>query len=117
MTRKEQDTMAGQSQTQSKQQALTTQTPNGAMQKAAPAPATSLKDWLEKAKDRLATVASKFVTPDELIRLALLAGSRQPQLYECSPESILRSLMDAAQLGIRPGGLNGRGYLVPRMNN
>ena len=86
----------------------------GAVTAAKPA---TLKDWLESAKDRLATVASSYVTPDQLIRLALLAASRQPQLLQCAPESILAALMNAAQLGIRPGGINGRGYLVPRKNN
>lgn len=52
----------------------------------------------------------------EMIRLACLAASRQPRLGECTPESVLKALMDAAALGITPGGVNGRGYLVPRQN-
>jgi recombination protein RecT len=45
-----------------------------------------------------------------------MALSRQPELAKCSQHSILRALMDAAALGIKPGGLMGRGYLVPRKN-
>lgn len=77
---------------------------------------TTLKDWLEGQKHRLESVAMAHMRPEEMIRLALLAGSRQPKILECSPESILKALMDSAALGIRPGGLNGRGYLVPRSN-
>lgn len=68
------------------------------------------------AKGRLAEVASKFMRPDDLIRLTLMAASRQPEILKCSHHSILRALMDAASMGIAPGGTMGRGYLVPRKN-
>jgi recombination protein RecT len=83
----------------------------------AAAPVT-LKAFLESpgAKGRLAEVATKHMRPDDLVRLALMAASRQPDLMACSHTSILRALMDAAALGVAPGGTMGRGYIVPRKN-
>ena len=77
-----------------------------------------LKSFLDSsaAKTRLAAVAKDFLKPDDLVRLALVAVHRNPQLLECSPESVLSALMDAAELKIKPGGLQGRGYLIPRYN-
>ena len=78
----------------------------------------TLKSFLEspQVKNKLAEVASRFLKPEDLVRLALMAASRQPELLKCSHTSILRALMDAAALGIAPGGVMGRGYLVPRKN-
>jgi recombination protein RecT len=82
-----------------------------------PAPMT-LKAFLESpaARGKLAEVATKFMRPEDLIRLGLMATSRQPDLLKCSHTSILRALMDAASMGIAPGGVMGRGYIVPRWN-
>lgn len=100
---------------------MTTQAPNQsqAIEKTngKPAPLT-LKAFLEgpQAKTKLAEVATRFLKPEDLVRLALMAASRQPDLFKCSHTSILRALMDAAAMGIAPGGVMGRGYLVPRKN-
>jgi recombinational DNA repair protein RecT len=65
---------------------------------------------------KLAEVASKTMRPEALIRMALRATSRNPDIAKCTRDSVLRALLDAAELGIAPGGLQGRGYLVPRKN-
>lgn len=51
---------------------------------------------------------------DDMTRMSLVAATKQPMLYKCTLASFLRALIDAAALGIMPGGLNGRGYLTPR---
>lgn len=71
----------------------------------------------ESVMARLQDVASKYMQPREIVRLMLVAASRNPQIAQCTNESILRCLMDAAALGIRPGGLMGRGYIIPRWNS
>lgn len=75
-----------------------------------------LRDMLERSKSRLAEVAPKHLTPDRMVRIALAATSREPKLLQCSPQSILKSVMKAAQLGLEPGGALGEGYLVPFRN-
>lgn len=78
----------------------------------------TLKDFLASptVQAKLAEVARAHMKPEDLTRMALMALSRQPELAKCSQTSILRALIDAAELGIKPGGLMGRGYLVPRKN-
>lgn len=94
-------------------QTTTNATPTRATGKA------DLKSYLDSAavRAKLAEAAGKAMRPEDLVRLALVAASRSPDLAKCSRESILRSLLDAAALGIQPGGMMGRGYLVPRKNN
>jgi recombination protein RecT len=99
-------------------QAMTPAANGSAPIQEAPKYANTLHAFLERqdVKAKLAEVAAKFMKPDDLIRLALMAASRSPDLLKCSPESVLRCLMDAAAMGIVPGGTNGRGYLIPRAN-
>lgn len=66
--------------------------------------------------DALPATVRKYLTPERLTKITLAAISRSPQLLECTPESILRSVMDAAQLGLEPGGPLGQAYLVPYRN-
>lgn len=88
-----------------------------AIEKNGKAPLT-LKAFLEspQAKAKLAEVATRHLRPEDLIRLALMAASRQPELMRCSHTSILRALLDAAAMGVAPGGVMGRGWIVPRKN-
>lgn len=77
----------------------------------------AIKKQLEVAKNLIAQVAPKHLTADRMIRIAMMAVSRQPKLLECSQVSILRSVMHASELGLEPGGAQGHGYLVPYRTN
>lgn len=79
--------------------------------------AGTLSKFLNQNAATLGDFAKGFMKPESMIRLSLIAFSKTPILAKCTLSSILRSLMDAAALRVRPGGLNGRGYLVPRKNN
>lgn len=79
--------------------------------------AGTLSKFLNQNADTLGEFAAGFMKPSAMIRLSLMAFARTPTLARCTLSSILRSLMDSAALRVRPGGLNGRGYLVPRKNN
>ncbi len=78
----------------------------------------TLQDFLNSPQvlSRLSSVADKAMKPEALVRAALVAANRTPLIAKCSQTSILRALLDAQELGIRPGGLGGVGYLVPRKN-
>ncbi|HTQ48756.1 MAG TPA: recombinase RecT [Polyangiaceae bacterium] len=87
---------------------------------AAPAKARlELRDYLlsPEVKRRVQDVASKYLSPEEITRCTLLAASRNPKIASCTTDSILRCMMDAAIVGIRPGGTMGRGWLIPRWNS
>lgn len=76
----------------------------------------TLKDLLTKAAPSLAAVAPKHLTPERLVKIALSATSRMPSLLACSPASILRAVMQGAEMGLEVGGLLGDAYLVPFQN-
>jgi len=49
-----------------------------------------------------------------MTRVCLASVKKTPGLWNCTPESIVRSIIDAASLGLEPvGGPLGHGYLVP----
>jgi len=78
----------------------------------------TIKGYLNSPKvlEKIKECAGQFMGPEEMTRAVLMAVSRQPKLLECTPDSFLRCCMDAAELKIRIGGVQGRGYLVPRYN-
>ncbi len=76
----------------------------------------TLKDALDKARPSLAMVLPKHLTPERLIKIALVAASRNPVLLQCSQTSILQAVMQAAELGLEPSGVLGSAYLVPFRN-
>lgn len=75
-----------------------------------------LKGFLNKHVDAIQDVALKTVTPDRMVRLVLAAASKEPKLAECTPLSVLRSLMQAAELGLEVCSGKNEGYLIPRWN-
>lgn len=75
-------------------------------------PAT-IADLLERRKDEIAKVLPKHLTVDRLARVALTAIGKTPRLQECTGASLLQSIMQAAELGLEPGGALGHAYLVP----
>lgn len=75
-----------------------------------------LKRLLEHKKGNIAAVLPNHMTPERLIKIALVAASRAPLLLACSAESIYSALMDASQLGLEPfTGLN-LSYIIPYRN-
>jgi recombination protein RecT len=85
-------------------------------------PMETLRGALAKAhgsfRDALPTTVAAVLTPERLTKITLGAISRVPRLLECTPQSILRSVLDAASLGLEPsGGALGQAYLVPFKNN
>lgn len=48
-----------------------------------------------------------------MVKIAVMAASKNPAILECTRESVLMSIMTAAELGLEPGGALGEGYLVP----
>jgi recombination protein RecT len=64
----------------------------------------------------LASRLPRHLTADRMLKVALTAINKTPKLLECSRESLLLSIMQAAELGLEPGGALGEGYLVPYGN-
>lgn len=89
---------------------MTTTEQNGSNVPAKSATKT-LGDILTSRQDELRKLAGSLLSPERLIRLAVLAHSGSPYLQKCSPSSVIRAVLDAARLGLEPDGVHGA--LVP----
>ena len=58
-------------------------------------------------------VAARHLDPQRVLKIIVACVSRTPALQKCSMESILRSTLQAAELGLEPGSALGAAYLVP----
>ncbi len=70
----------------------------------------------EAVQKSLADVLPKHLTPERVVKMALVAASRQPTLLKCTSESFLKAIMTSAELGLDCSGTLGSGYLVPFYN-
>ena len=56
------------------------------------------------------------MTPERFTRMVLTAMNSTPQLCECTQESFLGAMMQAAQLGVEPNTPLGQAYILPYKN-
>jgi recombination protein RecT len=77
----------------------------------------TLSTFLETRKGQIAKVLPKHLTPDRILKVALLATLRTPKLLECSPESLYLAILKCSELGLEPGGALGHAHLVPFKND
>lgn len=71
----------------------------------------ALKTMVSKMGGQFALVLPKHLTSDKFNRVLFTAIQRVPQLAECQPDSVLASMMRAAEMGLLPDGR--QGALVP----
>ncbi|MFP5277004.1 MAG: recombinase RecT [Acidobacteriota bacterium] len=67
---------------------------------------------LEKQKAQITMALPKHLTADRLCRVAVTEMSKNPQLFQCDPTSVLASIITGAQLGLE-FGVDGQAYLIP----
>lgn len=74
---------------------------------------TTVRGWLESPEfqSQIAKALPKHLTPDRQIRIALTALTRTPKLAECTPASVLKSVLDLSAMGLEPDGR--RAHLIP----
>lgn len=76
----------------------------------------SLRDYVKVMEGQFARALPKVMTPERFTRIALSALSNTPMLMECTRNSFLGALMNAAQLGLEPNTPIGQAYLIPYRN-
>jgi recombination protein RecT len=74
---------------------------------------SNLKKYVEQNMGALQQVAARNLTPERISRILVASVSKTPALQKCSVLSIYRSALQAAELGLEPGGALGHAYLVP----
>jgi recombination protein RecT len=67
---------------------------------------------LEAYKSEIARALPRHLNPDTMARIALTCFRMNPKLAECQPASVFACVIQASQLGLRPG-LMGECYLIP----
>ena len=93
----------------------------GLIQKQTNAPANSgarsIKDLVVQMESQIAKALPSVLTPERFTRMVLTAMSNNPQLQQCTPNSFLGAMMQAAQLGVEPNTPLGQAYLIPYRNH
>ena len=77
----------------------------------------TIKELLEKARPSMEAVLPRHLSPERLIKVALVACSKDPKLLVCTQQSLLSCIMLGAELGLEPGGPLGHFYLIPFRDN
>lgn len=83
---------------------------------AAPKKPNTLESLLESRKTAMGKVVPKHLSVDRLIRVAVMSVAKTPALGRCEQISVLRSVLQAAEIGLEPSGVIGHAYLVPYGN-
>lgn len=83
------------------------------MAKTNESPVRALMARTDKVRPTIDQLIPDHLDADRLIRGALVACVRDPKLMQCSPESIVNSIVQAAQLGLEINSALGSAYLVP----
>lgn len=78
-------------------------------------PANTIATFLKRMEVQIARALPKHMNADRLARIALTTIRTNPKLLDCKVESLMGSVMQAAQLGLEPG-LLGHCYIIPYKN-
>ncbi len=73
-------------------------------------------DFFRTRKKALSDVAPQTVSVDKIMKVAMAAYSRTPDLWACTPDSIYQAIHQATALGLEIGGQQGHAYIVPFNN-
>jgi len=84
-----------------------------AVQKKGP---STIREFILAYKNQIAKALPSVMTPERFTRIALSAVSNNPKLAECTPNSFVAAMMNAAQLGLEPNTPLGQAYLIPFRN-
>lgn len=72
-----------------------------------------LRTFLSEKRDSFEGILAPGVTPDRIIKLAIVAATKTPGLLSCSRLSLMQALMTSAELGLDFTGTLGHAYLIP----
>ena len=77
---------------------------------------TSLKGLIKAMGPQISKALPSVITPERFTRMVFTAISTDPKLQQCTPNSFLGAMMQAAQLGLEPNTPIGQAYLIPYRN-
>jgi recombination protein RecT len=74
---------------------------------------SELAQLLESRREALSQVLPKHITPDRMVKVALLCVNENPALKRCTPASVFQAVLQSAETGLELGSAMGHAYLVP----
>lgn len=77
----------------------------------------SFRKFLRTMEGQLAAALPKHGRAERMIRVVLTEVSKNPDLLECTENSMVGALLHAAQLGLDVGSVLGQAYLIPFRNH
>ena len=77
---------------------------------------TSLKGLIKAMEPEIKKALPSVITPERFTRMVFTALYSTPKLQQCTPQSFLGAMMQAAQLGLEPNTPVGQAYLIPYGN-
>jgi recombination protein RecT len=72
-----------------------------------------IRDLLKRSATKIELTAARGVDPQQAIERTVLVISRNNDLLRCTPESIVRAVVQSLQYGLEPTGPIGGAHLVP----
>jgi recombination protein RecT len=79
-------------------------------------PRVMLADMIQKNASAILKSLPRHLTPERMLRVCQTAVSKTPALWDCAPDTIVSSMVEASQLGLEPNGPLGLAALVPFKN-
>lgn len=81
----------------------------------APQPPKTIFSYLDdpRVKAGIAAVAGKYLTPERMLRLCVMAVKKTPKLAQCDPQTVLGAMMTSAALGLEPNTVQQQAFLMP----
>ena len=76
----------------------------------------TIQDYIKIMEPEIKKALPSVLTPERFTRMVLSALSSNPKLKECTPQSFLGAMMQAAQTGLEPNTPLGQAYLIPYNN-
>lgn len=76
----------------------------------------TIQQYIKAMEGEIKKALPSVLTPERFTRMVLSALSANPKLKECTPQSFLGAMMQAAQLGVEPNTPLGQAYLIPYRN-
>lgn len=76
----------------------------------------TMQGYVKAMEKEIAKALPSVITPERFTRMVFTALSTNPKLQQCTPNSFLGAMMQAAQLGVEPNTPIGQAYLIPYKN-
>lgn len=76
----------------------------------------TVRSLLERSKAQIKLALPRHLSPDRMLRIVMTSVQRNPELLDCTPQSLIGAVIQSAQLGLEPDNVRGEAYIIPYRN-